>query len=49
MRLVYIGIDDTDNLETRGTGFRARQLIERLQECRLGEGIGVTRHQLLFD
>lgn len=48
-KLVYIGIDDTDNLETRGTGFRARQLIERLQEAGLASGIAVTRHQLLVD
>ena len=45
----YIGIDDTDNLETRGTGFRARQLIEQLQENKLVTGIAVTRHQLLVD
>ena len=47
--LIYIGIDDTDNLETRGTGFRARQLIELLQENKLVTGIAVTRHQLLVD
>ena len=47
--LIYIGIDDTDNLETRGTGFRARQLIELLQENGLATGIAVTRHQLLVD
>lgn len=46
---VYIGIDDTDNLETRGTGFRARQLMQRLEERQLGSGLGITRHQLLFD
>jgi len=47
--LRYIGIDDTDNLETRGTGFRARQLIELLQDYKLATGIAVTRHQLLVD
>ena len=46
---VYIGIDDTDNLHTRGTGFRARQLIELLQDRELAKGIAVTRHQLLVD
>ena len=46
---IYVGIDDTDNLETRGTGFRARQLINLLEGNRLATGIGVTRHQLLFD
>lgn len=47
--LDYIGIDDTDNLNTRGTGFRARQLIECLQDACLAKGIAVTRHQLLVD
>lgn len=40
-----LGIDDTDNLESRGTGFRARQLGELLT----GLGVtmrGITRHQL---
>ena len=49
MQRVYIGIDDTDNLETRGTGFRARQLMQRLEAQRLARGVGITRHQLLFD
>jgi hypothetical protein len=42
-----IGIDDTDNPDTRGTGFRARQLGERLAEARLATTRGITRHQLL--
>ncbi len=40
-----LGIDDTDNLESRGTGFRARQLGDLLA----GLGVtmrGITRHQL---
>jgi len=41
-----IGIDDTDNLESRGTGFRARQLGLQLVEEGLGELLGITRHQL---
>jgi hypothetical protein len=41
-----IGIDDTDNLESRGTGFRARQLGARLLEAGLGRVRGITRHQL---
>ncbi len=49
VRTVYIGIDDTDNLETRGTGFRARQLMQLLEAEKLGKGLGITRHQLLFD
>jgi hypothetical protein len=42
----YIGIDDTDNLQSRGTGFRARQLAQQLQEAGLARLRGVTRHQL---
>lgn len=41
-----IGIDDTDNLESRGTGFRARQLGARLAEAGIGTVRGITRHQL---
>ncbi len=44
-----VGIDDTDNLESRGTGFRARQLVAALEEAGLAEVRGVTRHQLLVD
>lgn len=43
-----IGIDDTDNLESRGTGFRARHLCSQIEEKKLGTTIGVTRHQLYF-
>ena len=46
---LLIGIDDTDNLESRGTGHRARQLAERLAEDHLAEPMGITRHQLLVD
>ena len=49
MQAIYIGIDDTDNLETRGTGYRARQLAQRLTDAMLAQTIGVTRHQLLVD
>lgn len=41
-----ICIDDTDNLESRGTGFRARQLGGRLFDAGLGRVRGITRHQL---
>lgn len=41
-----IGIDDTDNPDSRGTGFRARQLGARLGEAGLAELRGITRHQL---
>lgn len=47
MRLL-IGIDDTDNLESRGTGYRARQLGERIARAGMAS-LGITRHQLLVD
>ncbi|MBI9036286.1 MAG: hypothetical protein JEZ03_17635 [Bacteroidales bacterium] len=43
-----IGIDDTDNKDTRGTGFRGRELAALITENHLGKVFGVTRHQLLF-
>jgi hypothetical protein len=45
---LLIGIDDTDNLESRGTGYRARQLAGLLTEAGI-PAAGVTRHQLLVD
>jgi hypothetical protein len=47
--MFYIGIDDTDNLESRGTGFRARQLVDLLHERAMGSVHAATRHQLLVD
>jgi hypothetical protein len=44
-----IGIDDTDNLESRGTGYRARELASALSLIRLADVEGITRHQLLVD
>lgn len=44
-----IGIDDTDNLESRGTGHRARQLADWLGQNNLCVPSGITRHQLLVD
>ena len=46
---VYIGIDDTDNLETRGTGFQARSLGVSLMDAGLLDLHTITRHQLLVD
>jgi len=45
----FIGIDDTDNIESRGTGFRCRELAALLVSKELGDVIGISRHQLLFD
>jgi hypothetical protein len=44
---LLIGIDDTDNLESRGTGYRVRQLANWLVENELAVPKGITRHQLL--
>ena len=46
---IFIGIDDTDNLETRGTGHQARMLGQSLVAAGLFEMRSVTRHQLLVD
>ena len=48
MLRILIGIDDTDNLESRGTGHRARQLGELLTANGM-PAVGITRHQLLVD
>jgi hypothetical protein len=44
-----IGIDDTDNLETRGTGHCVRQHADWLAVNELAVPKGITRHQLLVD
>jgi tRNA(Ile2) C34 agmatinyltransferase TiaS len=45
--MLFIGIDDTDTLESRGTGYVARQIAGVLAaDYRV---LGVTRHQLLKD
>lgn len=46
---ILIGVDDTDNLESRGTGFHSREMGRLLTEKGLGTLINVSRHQLLFD
>lgn len=43
-----IGIDDTDNLNSRGTGFVVRELARRLKEAGIAEPFCVSRHQLFF-
>jgi hypothetical protein len=46
---VLIGIDDTDNYESWGTGRLVQQLLAALEKERLGVALGATRHQLLVD
>jgi tRNA(Ile2) C34 agmatinyltransferase TiaS len=45
--MLYIGLDDTDNLTSRGTGNLARQIAAALAADY--PVLGVTRHQLLVD
>jgi tRNA(Ile2) C34 agmatinyltransferase TiaS len=45
--MIFVGLDDTDNTESRGTGQLARMIAADLAAAyRL---LGVTRHQLLVD
>ncbi len=41
-----LGIDDTDNKDSRGTGYRARCLAELIEKNNIGSVIGISRHQL---
>lgn len=45
--MLFIGLDDTDNLESRGTGHLAREIAAAMATNYLL--VGVTRHQLLVD
>lgn len=44
---LYIGLDDTDSLTSRGTGHLARRIGAAIADQHFLQG--VTRHQLLFD
>ncbi|ULP47863.1 hypothetical protein [Mycolicibacter virginiensis] len=46
---LLIGIDDTDDQFSPGTGRRARALLRELADAGLGSEAGATRHQLLVD
>ncbi len=48
MRTILIGIDDTDNLTSPGTGSLARKLRDELVNRGM-KSLGVTRHQFLVD
>jgi len=45
-RRILLAIDDTDNLESRGTGHRARLLGQQLADQGLARVYGISRHQL---
>lgn len=44
----FVCIDDTDNLETRGTGALASIMIDKIEENGWGMCTYITRHQLYF-
>lgn len=46
---LLVGIDDTDDLRSPGTGRHCRALMEELEAAGLGKPAGATRHQLLVD
>jgi len=45
---IYLSIDDTDNLESCGTGELASQISENIQQQGWGECSYITRHQLFI-
>lgn len=44
-----LALDDTDSLDSPGTGFRARELALHLAQRGLARPVAITRHQLLVD
>jgi hypothetical protein len=44
--ILYLAIDDTDDIESKGTGDIAEEIAALIQEENLGETSSVTRHQL---
>src|ERR1700722_4870630 len=46
---VFIAIDDTDNLDSRGTGKLVQLLVGTLNDLSFGTPYGATRHQLNVD
>ena len=45
---VFISIDDTDNLESRGTGHLTAVLLKEIEEKGWGRCEPITRHQMLI-
>lgn len=44
--IYFVGLDDTDNKDSRGTGYKSRQLGKLIVEKNLGEVESISRHQL---
>jgi len=42
----FVALDDTDNKQSRGTGFKSRQLGKLIEEKKLGKVQSISRHQL---
>lgn len=45
---LYIGLDDTDNRDSRGTGYLGRKMAGIIAGKKLGRVTGITRHQLFI-
>lgn len=46
---IYLCIDDTDSIDSRGTGELAELIRDGIEQAGWGKTDGVTRHQLLLD
>lgn len=49
INIIYVGVDDTDTLDSVGTGQVARGLANHIEQLGLGKSLGVSRHQLLVN
>jgi hypothetical protein len=46
---LLVGVDDTDNVSSRGTGFLVQRLIAEIEAAGMARALGATHHQLLVD
>jgi hypothetical protein len=44
--IYFVALDDTDNKDSRGTGFKSRELGKLIHEKNLGSVESISRHQL---
>jgi hypothetical protein len=47
--IYFVGLDDTDNKDSRGTGYKSRQLGKLITEKGFGEVQSISRHQLFVN
>lgn len=45
---ILVCIDDTDNMESKGTGELAEMIAQHIEACNWGKTTRITRHQLLI-